>query len=217
MYGLSSRLFLSSSPPPPFLTFCSSPTPSQDIPLAIAFSKRKRKRLLRRLCLNGHHQPQNCVCFAKKSVNAKPFPVRTTFCTHQNFCKRNEALKIPSTSFGGCKTFVRRENPLFLDIRPSLGHQILQYMDYEANVTAWLPASVLSLNILRASVNRRMTLPIRIFLRNKISGKWRWTGADGFRTKILQGEQISSAGENDGDGGVFLAELKPPKFITGES
>ena len=43
------------------------------------------------------------------------------------------------------------------------------------------------------------------------------TGADGFRTKILQGEEISSTGENDGDGGVFSAELKPPKSITGES
>ena len=46
-------------------------------------------------------------------------------------------------------------------------------------------------------------------------------GADGFRTKILQGEEISgeisSTGENDGDGGVFSAELKPPKSITGES
>ena len=26
----------------------------------------------------------------------------------------------------------------------------------------------------------------------------------------LRGEEISSAGENDGDGGVFSAELKPP-------
>ena len=28
-------------------------------------------------------------------------------------------------------------------------------------------------------------------------------GADGFRTKILQGEEISSTGENDGDGSVL--------------
>ena len=42
-------------------------------------------------------------------------------------------------------------------------------------------------------------------------------GADGFPTKILQGVEISSTGENDGDGGVFSAELKPPKSITGES
>ena len=41
--------------------------------------------------------------------------------------------------------------------------------------------------------------------------------ADGFRTKILQGEEISSTGENDGDGSVLSAELKPPKSITGES
>ena len=40
---------------------------------------------------------------------------------------------------------------------------------------------------------------------------------DGFRTKILQGEEISSTGENDCDGGVFLAELKPSKSITGKS
>ena len=79
--------------------------------------------------------------------------MRTIFCTHQNFCKRYETPKIPSTSFGGCKNFVRRENPLFLDIHPSLGHQILQQMDYEANVTVWLPASVLSLNILLVVIN----------------------------------------------------------------
>ena len=30
-------------------------------------------------------------------------------------------------------------------------------------------------------------------------------------------EEISSTGENDDDGGVFSAELKPPKSITGES
>ena len=42
-------------------------------------------------------------------------------------------------------------------------------------------------------------------------------GADGFRTKSLQGEEISSTGENDGDGSVLSAELKPPKSITGES
>ena len=43
------------------------------------------------------------------------------------------------------------------------------------------------------------------------------TSGDGFQTKILQGEEISNMGENDCDGGVFLAELKPPKSITGES
>ena len=61
------------------------------------------------------------------------------------------------------------------------------------------------------------SLPIHIFLRNKISGKWRWTGAVGFRTKILQGEEISSVDENDSAGGVFTAKFKPPKSITGES
>ena len=50
------------------------------------------------------------VWFAKKSA----FLVRTIFCTHQNFCMRNETSKIPSTSFGGCKNFVRRENPFSL-------------------------------------------------------------------------------------------------------
>ena len=39
---------------------------------------------------------------------------------------------------------------------------------------------------------------------------------DGFGTKILQGEEISSAGKNEGDGGIFSAELKPPKSISGE-
>ena len=86
-------------------------------------------------CLGPVRTTRNFVCFAKKSVNAKQFLVRTIFCTHQNFCKRYETSKIPSTSFGGCENFVRRENPLFLDIHPSLGHQISQDMAHEANVT----------------------------------------------------------------------------------
>ena len=97
--------------------------------------------------------------------------MRTIFCTYQNFCKRNETSKIPSTSFGGCKNFVRRENPLFLDIHPSLGHQILQHMDYEANVTVWLPACGLSRSI---SKSWKESLLFRIFLQNNISGKWCW-------------------------------------------
>ena len=71
---------------------------------------------------------------------------KTIFCTHQNFCKHYETSKIPSTSFGGCKNFVRQENPLFLDIHPSLGHQISQHMDYEANDTVWLPAILIELD-----------------------------------------------------------------------
>ena len=102
---------------------------------------------------------RNFVWFAKNSVNVKPFLVRTIFCTHQNFCKRSETSKIPSTSFGGCKNFVRRENPSFLDIHPSLYHQISQHMDYEAK---------------SLSKSSNDSLPIRIFLRNKVSGKWRW-------------------------------------------
>ena len=38
--------------------------------------------------------------------------------------------------------------------------------------------------------------------------------ADGFRTKILQGEELSNTDENYGDIGVSLAELKPPATIT---
>ena len=82
----------------------------------------------------------------KKSVNAKPFLVRTTFCTHQNFCKGYETSKNPLTSFGGCKNFVRPENLLFLDIHPSLGHQISQHMDYEGNDAVWLPAILIELD-----------------------------------------------------------------------
>ena len=67
-----------------------------------------------------------------------------------------------------------------------------------------------------ASVNRRMTLYPFTYsygTRSQENGD----GGDGFRINILQGEEISSTGENDGDGSVFSAELKPPKFITGES
>ena len=50
-----------------------------------------------------------------------------------NFLQGQRNLKIPSTSFGGCQNFVRRENPFFLDIHPSLDHQISQHMNNEAN------------------------------------------------------------------------------------
>ena len=52
------------------------------------------------------HTMQNFVCFAKKSLNRKPFVVRMIFFAHQNFK-------------------VRWQNPLFLDSYPSLGHLIL--------------------------------------------------------------------------------------------
>ena len=67
---------------------------------------------------------RNFVCFAKKSVNAKPFVVRTIFVTHQNFRKCHQTSNTPSTSFGGLQFFVRRANVLFLDRYPSTGHHI---------------------------------------------------------------------------------------------
>ena len=68
------------------------------------------------------HYAKFCL-FCQKICQRKAiiFLVRTIFCTHQDFCKRNETSKIPSTSFGGCKNFVRRENPLFLDIASVIG------------------------------------------------------------------------------------------------
>ena len=73
----------------------------------------KFRNLTRLKCLtwgNLQHSPvhtmQNFVCFAKKSLNRKPFVVRMIFFTHQNFK-------------------VRWQNPLFLDSYPSLGHLIL--------------------------------------------------------------------------------------------
>ena len=44
---------------------------------------------------------RNFFCFAKKSVNAKPFSVRTIFFVHENFVKRHQTSKTPSSSFGG--------------------------------------------------------------------------------------------------------------------
>ena len=79
--------------------------------------------------------------FSKKSVNTKPFLVRMTFCTHQNFCKCYETSKILSTSFGGCKNSVRWENPLFLDIHQSLGHQMSQHNGFAQKppkIVKWL-------------------------------------------------------------------------------
>ena len=63
-----------------------------------------------------------------------------------------------------------------------------------------------SLNIIRASVYRRMTLyPFAHFY-----GTRSQENGAGQVQMDLQGEEISSAGENDCDGGVFSAELKPP-------
>lgn len=67
---------------------------------------------------------RNFVCFAKKSVNAKPFSVRTIFFVHENFVKRHQTSETPSSSFGGLQFFVKRENLLFRDSYPSTGHHI---------------------------------------------------------------------------------------------
>jgi len=75
--------------------------------------------------VQGHvRTTRNFVCFAKKSVNAKPFLVRTIFVTHQNFRKCHQTSNMPSTSFGGLQFFVRRENLLFFYRYPSTGHHI---------------------------------------------------------------------------------------------
>ena len=67
---------------------------------------------------------RNFACFAKKPVNAKPFSVRTIFFVHENFVKRHQTSKTPSSSFGGLQFFVKRENLLFRDSYPSTGHHI---------------------------------------------------------------------------------------------
>ena len=108
----------------------------EDLASRIPLKKLNQSRKLR--VFGPVRTTRSFIWFAKKSVNAKPFLVRTISCTHQNFCKRNLTSKIPSISFGGCKNFVRREDTLFLDIHPSLRHQISQHMDYEANVTVRL-------------------------------------------------------------------------------
>ena len=48
---------------------------------------------------------RNCVYFANKSVNMKPFLMRTIFFTHENFRNRHQTSKMPWTSFGGRKFF----------------------------------------------------------------------------------------------------------------
>ena len=68
---------------------------------------------------------RNFVCFAKKSVNAKPFSVRTIFFVHENFVKRHQTSKRPSSTFGGLQFFVKRENLLFRDSYPATGRHIL--------------------------------------------------------------------------------------------
>ena len=70
---------------------------------------------------------RNFVCFAKKSVNAKPFSVQTIFFVHKNFVKRHQTSKRLSSSFGGLQFFVKRENLLFCDSYPSTGHHIYRY------------------------------------------------------------------------------------------
>lgn len=74
---------------------------------------------------------RNFVCFAKKSVNTKPFSVRTIFFVHENFVKRHQTSKTPSSSFGGLQFFVKRENLLFRDSYPSTGHHISYSIPYK--------------------------------------------------------------------------------------
>ena len=81
-------------------------------------------KLFNCLLLGPVRTTRNYVRFAKKSVSTKPFLVRTIFFSHENFRKCHQTSKMPSTSFGGRDVFVRRGNPLFLDIYPSSGHHI---------------------------------------------------------------------------------------------
>ena len=71
------------------------------------------------------HITRNFVCFAKKSVNTKPFSMRMIFWTHQKFRKCHQTSKIPSTGFGGLQFFVGRENLLFFNRYPSTDNHIL--------------------------------------------------------------------------------------------
>lgn len=144
----------------------------------------------------------NFVWFAKKSVNAKPFLVRTIFCTHQNFCKLNEISKIPSSSFGGCKNYIRRENPLFLDIHS-------QHMDYEANVTVWLPAILIELDGSPASVNRRMTPLICIFLRNRASGTKTITNCWCSKNRFCMKSKRQKSAIKTFRGSIFHSQIRP--------
>ena len=78
----------------------------------------------KKTCNKGQFTLHKIVCFAKKSVNAKPFSMQTICLTHQSFHKCQKTSKIPSTSFGGQQFFVTRENLLFLPRYPSTGHHI---------------------------------------------------------------------------------------------
>ena len=78
----------------------------------------------KKTCNKGQFTLHKIVCFAKKSVNAKPFSMQMICLTHQNFHKCQKTSKIPSTSFGGQQFFVTQENLLFLPRYPSTGHHI---------------------------------------------------------------------------------------------
>ena len=51
------------------------------------------------------HYAKFCL-LAKKSVNKKPFPLRTIFFTYQHFSSINQASKMPSRKFEGLQFFV---------------------------------------------------------------------------------------------------------------
>ena len=53
--------------------------------------------------------------------------MRAIFFVHENFVKRHQTSKRPSSSFGGLQCFVKRENLLFRDSYPSTGHHIYRY------------------------------------------------------------------------------------------
>ena len=103
--------------------------------------------------------------FAKKSVNAKPFSVRTIFLTHQNFCKSHQTSKMPSTWFFEAYNFCRA--------RKSIVPWQIPFN--------WSSYFVIERRVSKLS-NDSLDLPILKCQRKKASWKLR------FHTRILQVE-----------------------------
>ena len=139
---------------------------------------------------------RNFVCFAKKSVNAKPFLVRTIFCTHQIFANGTKLQRFRRLALEAVKILSGEKIVCSLT---SIRHWVIKFCNI------WITKRTRLYDFPRVfslgtSVNCGKNLYLFAYFYRKWCWRCRW---------ISKGEEVSSAGESDGNGSVFSAELKP--------
>ena len=153
----------------------------------------KKKNLWVRPC--SHYAKFCLVC--KKICQRKAISSAMIFCPNKIFAsatklQRFRPLALETVKILSCEKILCSST--------SIHHWVIKFC------SKWITKQTWPYDFPRASVNHRMTLSIRIFLQNKISGKWCWTGADGFQNQDSARRGNIQCGWKHGDGGVFSAE-----------